>query len=130
MTVEITPRKKVFLTVTMIAASLLAVAAWSESRTMAFIATSSFGHARSLAEKKDGRVLQQFAQEANAVNSSETLVSVYAVGILLLSVASIVALWVPPRKDTEPIQALEPSTAVRPPDAGDRASGTRGSPDR
>jgi hypothetical protein len=84
---------------------------------MAFVATSSFGHARVLAEKKDGRVLQQFALEADTVNSSEMLVSVYAVGILLLSVGSLVAMWVPPRKEEEPNSAPEPTPTIGGPPA-------------
>ncbi len=86
---------------------------WSESRSTVILAEAALAHARSVAGKEDSQVVQQFEREVRELESSQSAAVFCAVAIVLLSFASVLVMWLPPREE-EANQALEPTPPNRP----------------
>jgi hypothetical protein len=112
--------RKVALAILLVSIGLFGVAVWSESRATVVLSGASLERGRRLAEKGDSRVTKEFENEVAMVNSSFTTITFYAVGIVLLSFASFVAVWLPRREKgtEEPSQLTGPSSEKVTPSAG------------
>jgi hypothetical protein len=118
--------RKVALAILLVSVVLFGVAVWSESRATVVLSGASLERGRRLAEKGDSRVTKEFENEVAMVNSSFTTITFYAVGIVFLSFASFVAVWLPRREKgtEEPNQLTVPSPEMVTPGTGAPAAPT------
>ena len=93
---------------------MLAIVVWSECRATAILSEVAIDHAHSIARKESADVVKVYDDAVGAMRSSLAITTVYAVGIALLSFASVVLLWLQQRgsEDKKPNQAPEPTTTA------------------
>jgi hypothetical protein len=92
--------RRVAISICAAVSGMLAVAVWSESQATSILSGAALDHARQLEPQKASTALRAFEVNVSAERTSHAMAARYAAGIVVLSFASVVMLWVPRQRTT------------------------------